>query len=83
MVENKPLHWMVNELFKIVHEKGLTMIKLEEMIVEKFGIEKRISHNTLKFWRYGQSVPKVSEVEMIAEVLGYEIDLILIKDGRK
>jgi len=68
------MHWITKELRVIMKEKKLTPRDLEQLIQKKHGI--RIPANTIKYWFYGHSNPKVNEAELMAEVLGYEIDLM-------
>jgi len=73
--EKKPLHWISQDLFKLAKEKGLNDQGFEDAIKEQTG--NRIPSNTLKWWRLGGSHPQITEVEWMADALGYELDLIL------
>jgi len=72
--EKKPLNWIVKELFDLAQAQGLSLKDLSEKVEQKFG--KRIPDGSLKYWRQGYSDPKISEVDLIAQVLGYELDLM-------
>lgn len=73
--EKKSVHWIVNELFKMVDERNLDEKQLEALILEKTG--QRIPHNTLRYWKGQWSEPKISEVDLIATALGHELELMM------
>lgn len=75
--EKKIVHWIVLELFKIADERNLDERQLEALILEKTG--QRIPPNTLRYWKGLWSEPKISEVDLIATALDYELDLILVE----
>lgn len=70
----KPLHWAVRDLFAEAETQKLKDNDLEEAILKATG--QRIPANTLRYWRNGWSDPKITEVDMIAKALGYELDLM-------
>lgn len=78
-------HWVTKELFQIATElfhpetptkKPPNFIKLEALIINRTS--ERIPASTLKYWYYGNSHPKINEVELIAKALGYELDLMMM-----
>lgn len=78
--EKKDVHWIVLDLFKMADEKVTDDKALEALILEKTGV--RIPHNTLRYWRNQWSEPKISEVDLIARGLGYELEL-MVKEDKK
>lgn len=76
----KNRHWIVEEIFKLAEEAGLSSPGWEPFaaLIEK-NTKQRIPNGSLKYWANGHSIPKVDEIERMAEVLGYEIDLIKIE----
>lgn len=76
--EKKDVHWIVTELFDLAakafpDERQIDKM-LEAKIQEVTGV--RIPHNTLRYWRNRWSEPKISEVDLIAQALGHELDLM-------
>lgn len=77
----KGRHWIVKELFGLAEEAGLNSPGWEPfsaLIEQTTG--QRIPNGTLKYWANGHSIPKVDEVERMAEALGYEIELLQLKE---
>lgn len=67
-------HWTISILFDLATAKGYRLRDLENMILSKHGV--RIPADSMKYWRYGHSDPKVGEVEKIADVLGHDLELM-------
>lgn len=70
-------NWLVKEIFLLAEERGLNSPGWQpfaDLILEKTG--NRIPSGSLKYWANGHSTPKVSEVEDMAEAIGYELDLM-------
>lgn len=74
----RELNWALRAVFDLMEEKKLTFEGFEGVIFLKSNI--RIPASTLKYWYYGHSEPKISEFEIMAEALGYEMD-IMLKDA--
>lgn len=63
-------------IFKELEERDITIQAFEKMVMEASGI--RIPFQTMRYWRAGNSHPKVTEVDAMAKALGYELELMLI-----
>lgn len=72
--EKKEIHWIVVDLFEMADTKGIDERSLETLILQKTG--RRIPHTTLRYWKNKWSEPKISEVDLIAQALDYELDLM-------
>lgn len=75
----KKLHWAVKEVFEEADRQGVSLRKLEELVIEltknSEGGPLRIPFQSMRYWKSGYSDPKISEVEAMAEVLGLEMEL--------
>ena len=78
MIEDTKLHWIMENILQLMKEKDLTFQGLEDLIQKEKGT--RIPANTLKYWAHGKSSPKLNELDMIVDVLGYELELMLKED---
>jgi len=72
------LHWAVADVFDQARQKGWHSPGWEPFsakILEVGGLH--IPSGTLKYWERGYSEPKVTELEAMAEAVGYELELLL------
>lgn len=75
---------MVTEIFQEAEKQGYASPGWEpfsKLIQEK--TKKRIPSGSLKFWYYGHSEPRVSQLEAMASALGYELDILIERGTRK
>ena len=77
-------NWIVVELFDMattleLHSPGWE--PFQELVEQTTGT--RIPAGTMKYWANGHSTPKVSEVELMAQALGYELDLHLKEENEE
>lgn len=79
VMKELPLNWIATEVFKIMDEREITDANMEKMVIETTG--RRISRNSIRWWRKGKSVPRVDDTEAMARALGYEMDLVLREEG--
>jgi len=75
MIKEPSLGWIANEIFRLMDEKGITVAKMEKMVLETTGL--KISRNSIRWWKNGNSFPRIHQTEAMARALGYEMDLIL------
>lgn len=76
----KSRHWAVVEIFEEAEKQGLASpgwVPFANRIEEKTG--KHIPPGSLKYWYYGHSEPRVSQLEAMALALGLEMDVFLEK----
>lgn len=65
----RELHWIVNELIRIAQERNYSL----EWVANQAGL----GRNALYWWRRGEvSDAKLHNVDAVARVLGYELDLM-------
>lgn len=72
----KRRHWTVVEIFREAEKQGLSSPgwgPFSTRIRERTG--KHIPAGSLKYWFYGHSEPRTSELEAMAAALGMELDL--------
>jgi hypothetical protein len=71
-------HWAVVEVFREAENQGLASPGWEPLasLVEK-RTGTHIPSGSMKFWFYGHSEPRVSQLEAMALALGLELDIFL------
>jgi len=71
-------HWTVVEIFSEAEKQGLASPGWEPfstLVKTKTG--KHIPAGSMKFWFYGHSEPRVSQLESMAQTLGLELDIFI------
>lgn len=72
------LHWSVRAIFDVMEERKLGFPEFSTLIEERTGV--RIPPSTMKYWYYGNSTPKIDELEHMAAALEYELELIHLQE---
>ena len=73
--EKRDLHWIVQELIRLAQERKLSL--------EQLAISAGLGRNALYWWKRGEvRNPSLQNVDAVARVLGYELDLMLIEEPR-